>query len=534
MHLYDSHDSMSLTANSYAGRPMRLRLPKVCVAVTGEDAAGMLEKAEALVRENPFMEFRLDYLKNQSAAYPRIRKFLDTHPDAVVIATCRRVQNGGRFKGSLASQLDVLLKSASAGCQIVDIELESAKSLKPGDLDKLRGRAVLLLSFHDFKHTKKIEETFARMKPFSADIYKIVTTATTLYDNVLMMKFLQENHDRYSIVGLCMGEQGIISRVLGLRAGSSFTFAAASAGEETGPGQITAQELRTIYRIDSVDAATRVYGVVGDPVEHSLSPLMLNAAFRREAVNAVFLKLHAKKLQDLLACIPDIPLSGLSVTMPYKEEIISALEKTDNTTAQIGACNTVVRGQNGRLFGFNTDVTGLLAPLEQQMNLQGAKVLVLGAGGAAKAAVFGTRARGADVYILNRTPSEGQKLARKAHAKTIKRTDLAKMEFDVIINATPIGMGGNGNTPLSEKEIKGRYVFDLVYNPMQTKLLATAKAKGLHIISGIEMFVQQGAQQFQIWTGKPAPIPEMRAVVVRELESKAIGNGKKNGSPQKH
>ena len=523
---------MSFAANSYVGRPMRLRLPKVCVAVTGGDAAEMFDKAEVLVRDNLFMEFRLDYLKNQSAAYPRIRRFVDTHPDAIVIATCRRAQNGGKFKGSPASQLDVLLKSAAAGCQIVDIEVESAESLKAGDLDKLRGRAVLLLSSHDFKHTRKIEDTFARMKPFAADIYKVVTTATTLYDNVQMMKFLQQNHDRYSIVGLCMGEQGVISRVLGLRAGSMFTFAAASAGEETGPGQITAQELRSVYRIDSIDAATRVYGVAGDPVEHSLSPLMMNAAFRREAVNSVFLKLHAKKLQDLLACIPDIPLSGLSITMPYKEEIIAALEKTDSTSAQIGACNTVVRGQDGRLFGFNTDVGGLVGALERQVNLQGAKVLVLGAGGAAKAAVFGTRGRGADVFILNRTPSEGQKLARKAHTKTIKRTDLAKLEFDVIINATPVGMGGNGSTPLTDKELKAKYIFDLVYNPMQTKLLATAKAKGLQTISGVEMFVQQGAQQFQIWTGKPAPIAEMRAVVVRELESRANGNGKKNGLPQ--
>ena len=510
---------------------MRLRLPKICVAVTGTDAATMLDKAEALVRENPFLELRLDYLKQPSTAYPRIRKFVETHTEATIIATCRREKNGGKFKGSVPKQLEILLKAAAAGCQIVDIELESAQALKPGDLDKLRGRAVLLLSSHDFKHTRKIDETFAAMKPLAADIYKIVTTATTLHDNVQMMKFLQENRDRYSIVGLCMGEQGIISRVLGIRAGSLFTFAAASAGEETGPGQITAQELRTTYRIDSLDTATRVYGVAGDPIEHSLSPIMMNAAFRREAVNAVFLKLHAKKLADLMSCIPDIPISGISVTMPYKEEIIPELEKTDNVSTQIGACNTVVRGQDGRLFGFNTDVAGLVGSLEQQVNLQGAKVLVLGAGGAAKAAVFGIRARGADVYILNRTPAEAQKLARKAHAHTIRRTDLAKMEFDVIINATPVGMGGNGSMPLTDKELKAKYVFDLVYNPIQTKLLVTAKAKGLHTISGVEMFVQQGAQQFQIWTGKPAPLAEMRAIVLRELESRAsavaAGDGKK-------
>src|SRR5512142_2717283 len=438
---------MSFTANLSASRQLRMRLPKVCVAVTGADPNELVEKAEGLVSDNPFLEFRLDYLKNPVAAFPRIRKFLETRTDALVIATCRRVQNGGKFKGSLAAQLDVLLKAGAAGCHIVDIDLESAESLRAGDLDKLRGRAAMLLSFHDFKHTRKIDDTFARMKPFAPDFYKLVTTATSLYDNVLMMKFLQENHDRYSLVGLCMGEQGIISRVLGLRAGSIFTFAAAGRGEETGPGQIAAAELRSVYRIDSVDAATRVYGVAGDPVEHSLSPVMMNAAFRREAVNAVYLGLHAKKIDDLIRCAREIPLSGFSVTMPYKEEIISELEKTDPLSAQIGACNTVIRGQDGRLFGFNTDVAGVVAPLEQHVGLSGSKVLVLGAGGAAKAAVFGAKARGADVFILNRTPAEGQKLAKKAHAKSIKRTDVAKMQCDVIVNATPVGMGGNGQMP---------------------------------------------------------------------------------------
>jgi 3-dehydroquinate dehydratase / shikimate dehydrogenase len=518
---------MSSSPNSYAARFSRLRLPKLCVAVIGDDPAELVEKAEGLVRDNPFLEFRLDYLKNPASAVPKIKKFFETHMDATVIATCRRVQNGGRFKGSLTAQLDVLLKAAAAGCQIVDIELETAQGLKPGDLDKLRGKASLLLSYHDFKHTRKIDETFAKMKTFAADFYKLVTTATSLHDNVLMMRFLQENHDRYSLIGLCMGEQGIISRVLGLRAGSVFTFA--GRGEETGPGQITAQELRTIYRIDSVDPATRVYGVAGDPIEHSLSPLMMNAAFRRESVNAVYLALHAKKIDDLIACMRDIPLSGISVTMPYKEEILGELDKTDPLSAQIGACNTVIRGQDGRLFGFNTDVSGVVGPLEQQVGLSGSRVLVLGAGGAAKAAVFGAKARGADVFILNRTPAEGQKLAKKAHAKSIKRTDLAKLQFDVIINATPVGMGGNGQTPLTDKELNAKYIFDLVYNPLETKLLATAKAKGLHAISGLEMFVQQGAQQFEIWTGKPAPTAEMRMVVMHELETRAAANQNGNG-----
>src|SRR5204863_6136307 len=144
--------------------------------------------------------------------------------------------------------------------------------------------------------------------------YKIVGTATSLYDNVTMMKFLERHRDEHSLVGLCMGEQGIISRVLGVRAGSAFTFGALTPDEKTAPGQVTAQDLRSTYRIDQVDAATKAYGVVGDPIAQSLSPAIMNAALRRENVNGVFLALHAKSLKDLMACVKDIPIHGLSVT----------------------------------------------------------------------------------------------------------------------------------------------------------------------------------------------------------------------------
>src|SRR5437868_10411974 len=200
------------------------------------------------------------------------------------------------------------------------------------------------------------------MRRLPADYYRIVATATTLSDNVTMIKFLEKEGDKDSLIGLCMGEQGIISRVLGVRAGSVFTFASVSPGEETAPGQVTAQELRNVYRIEQVDAATRVYGVAGDPVSHSLSPVMMNTAFRREALNAVYLSLHAKSIKDLVACARDIPLHGMSVTMPYKEEIIKHLDNTDPVTAKIGACNTVIRSQDGKLYGFNTDVFGVLRP----------------------------------------------------------------------------------------------------------------------------------------------------------------------------
>jgi len=509
------------SAAGYVPRLLPLRMPRVCVAVTASDPAEMIEKAETLVRDNSFLEFRLDYLPKPGLAIPKIKVFMESHPGTVVIATCRRQISGGKFRGSIASQLDVLAKAAAAGCQLLDVELQTAVKCKPAQLQKLRGRTALILSFHDFRGTKKLDATLEKMLPLSADFYKIVSTATTLADNVTMIKFLAKESDKHSLVGLCMGEQGIISRVLGVRAGSVFTFAAVSPDEKTAPGQITAQELRNVYRIEQVDAATRVYGVAGDPVAHSLSPAIMNAAFRRENVNAVYLALHAKTLKDLLTCMREIPLHGISVTMPYKEAILKHLDNTDSHTTKIGACNTVVRAQDGKLYGFNTDAAGIVRPLERRLTtLEGAKILVLGAGGAARAAVFGLKERGCEVYILNRTARPAQKLARQARARSVKRADLKKLAFDVIINATPVGMGNTRETPLQEKEINARYVFDMVYDPAETRLLKLARERGAQIIPGIEMFVYQAARQFEIWTGKPAPADEMLRTVLLALQER--------------
>src|SRR5258706_8257799 len=178
------------SAPSYAPRLLPLRLPRVCVAVTGAVPNEMADKAELLVRDNPFLEFRLDYLPKPGLAFPRIKRFIESHAGTVVIATCRRVASGGRFRGSIASQLDVLGKAAAAGCQLVDVELQTASKCKPEQLQKLRTRAALILSFHDFRATKKLDETLEKLLAFPADFYQVASSATTLADNVAMIKFL--------------------------------------------------------------------------------------------------------------------------------------------------------------------------------------------------------------------------------------------------------------------------------------------------------------------------------------------------------
>ncbi len=512
-----------MNVTSVAPQYLRSRIGKICVAIIGSTAAEMLEKANAVVKETTFLEFRLDYLDKPLLALPKLKHFFTDNTAATGIATCRRTANGGKFSGTVAAELEILSKAAAAGFHIVDVELESAEAMKKGELQKLRETGVaLIISHHDFSATKDLEGIYKRIVPFQPDFIKIVPTAKSLVDNVTLMRFIERMEDHSNIIGICMGDAGIISRVLGLRAGSAFTFAAATVGEETGPGQIAARTLIETYRIDQVDAATKVYGVAGNPIRSSLSPIMMNTAFRRETVNAVYLALQANKLSDLLKLVQEIPIQGLSVTMPLKQEIMAHLEKTDPLSAKIGACNTVLRAQDGKLYGFNTDVAGITGPLEKRMSLRGAKVLVLGAGGAARAAVFGLRDKGAEVFILNRTAETAQKLARQAGAKTIKKDAVAKTTFDVILNATPVGMAGIKAPQLLEaKELNTKLVFDLVYNPLETPLLRLARQKNIPIVTGIEMFVQQGARQFEIFTGKPAPEEEMLRVVIHALRQQA-------------
>jgi len=484
----------------------------------------MIDKAGSAIKETPFIEFRLDYLDKPLLALPKFKQFFADNTAATGIATCRRSENGGKFSGSLVAELEILAKCAEAGFHLVDLELESAESAKKADLAKLRETGIgLLISYHDFTGTHDLDGIFRRIDIYGPDFIKVVPTAKALVDNITLIRFLERMNDHSNIIGICMGDAGIISRVLGVRSGSAFTFAAATVGEETGPGQIAARTLIETYRIEQVDVATKVYGVAGNPIRSSLSPIMMNTAFRRETVNAVYLALETHKLSDLLKLVQEIPIQGLSVTMPLKQEILAHLERTDPLSAKIGACNTVVRvpsGENaGKLLGFNTDVAGVVRPLEKRVaSLRDAKVLVLGAGGAARAAVFGLRDKGANVFILNRTAETAQKLARQTGAKTIKKEALAKTPFDIVVNATPVGMAGNKAAPLlDEKDLNAKLVFDLVYNPLETPLIRLARQMAIPYITGVEMFVQQGARQFEIFTGKPAPEEEMFRVVLHAL-----------------
>jgi 3-dehydroquinate dehydratase/shikimate dehydrogenase len=508
----------------------RLRVGKLCVAVQGASPAELFSRAESAINDSIFIEFRLDFLAKPAAVSPELKAFLNRHREVTAIATCRRKAFGGHFVGSLNSELELLLKAAEAGCHIVDLEVESAEQLTRPQLARFRAAlraagTALLVSSHDFSRTRRPEgliQTAQRIAAFEPEFVKVVSTARTLADNLSVLRMVEDQSLNAHVVGIAMGEEGLISRILSPRAGAAFTFASAADGAETASGQVSARTLLDLYRLEQLDQATRIFGVAGNPIAHSLSPLMHVTAFRRENLNAVMLPLKVKTLDDLLTVIRDLPLDGVAVTMPLKQEVLPHLANMDPLTAKIGACNTLRTGADGKLYGFNTDVAGVVRPLERRMNLKGARILVLGAGGAARAAVFGLVEQGAEVYIVNRTHEKAVALARKAKAHVLKQNALAKQRFDAIVNTTPCGMTGiKQQLPIQEGELNASLVFDLVYTPLETPLLKLAKARGLAVVSGVEMFVQQGARQFEIWTGKPAPENEMLRVVELELRRRA-------------
>ncbi len=391
--------SVQFAHSAGIGRP-RLNLAKLCLAIQAGSAAEMLERAESALKDAKFLEFRLDSLPRPAAVLAELKKFMAEHRDVTAIATCRRKENHGNFAGSLNGELDVLLKAAEAGCQIVDLEVESAEEARPAQLAKFReslraAGTALLVSFHDFTRTRGLDLAASRIATFEPDFVKVVSTAHALADNLAVLRLIEDRSRSAHVVGIAMGEEGLVSRVLGPRAGAAFTFASLDSGVETAPGQVTARNLRDLYRLEQLDAATRIFGVAGNPISHSLSPLMHNAAFRREHVNAVLLPLKVRALADLLTLVAELPVSGVSVTMPLKQEVLPHLANMDPLTAKIGACNTLRTGADGKLYGFNTDVAGVVRPLEKRIKLKAARVALIGAGGAARAAAFGLVAEGA-------------------------------------------------------------------------------------------------------------------------------------------
>jgi 3-dehydroquinate dehydratase/shikimate dehydrogenase len=313
-----------------------------------------------------------------------------------------------------------------------------------------------------------------------------------------------------------MGDVGDAARVLALRAGSALAYAPVD--EATAPGQISLTVMKGIYHGDRINRRTSVYGVIGNPIDHSLSPQMQNAAIGARGVNAVYVPFLVRDLRDFVRAIPKLGVAGFSVTIPHKQSILKFLDGCDPLAEAIGSVNTVVVRGGGKLYGYNTDYVGVLRALEKRISLAGSCVLILGAGGAARAVAFALTRAGAAVRVCTRRPAKARELAWAVGGKVIKRRQLRREFFDAIVNATPVGMYPRENeSPLTANELNCRLVFDSIYRPRRTKLLQLAGRRGIETVTGVEMFIAQGMAQWEIWMGERAPENVMKKAVDKAL-----------------
>lgn len=496
-------------------------LPKICVALGLPDVAALLDHARREVQAGEtFLEFRLDYLDAPAKGAQAIAGFLERHPDCLILATCRRHHNHGRFNGSIEEQLHILDLAVQNGAQAIDIEIETAE-VAQDKLNLFRGRTFLIISYHNFETTPLLDPLVKRMHRIAADAYKIVTTARKASDTGRTL-LAGKAHPKMPLILLAMGELGFPSRVLSTNFGSIFTYAAPVAAEGTAAGQVSARQLRHLYRVDRLTKTAKVFGVIADPVRHSISPAVHNRAFQAKRVDAVYLPflVSPPQLRDFFKFAGELPLAGFSVTIPHKQKVMRYLDSVDALSRRIGAVNTVWR-KAGKWRGTNTDAAGVTVPLGRHLRLAGAKVLVVGNGGAARGAAFALSDAGAKVSIVGRNPDRARVLARMCHGELVSREQLATRRFDALVHCTPVGMFPNVHDCFFDGEIPADIVFDTVYNPLETELIRRARAQNAKTVAGIEMFIEQAVRQFEIFTGATAPRAVMEKAALEALEEKA-------------
>ncbi|HET9178537.1 MAG TPA: shikimate dehydrogenase [Terriglobia bacterium] len=498
--------------------------PRIFVSL----ASPSLDVAEAYIETlgttTPLgFELRLDYLRDHTRLESDLHKMLARLRYPQTIATCRRVDAGGRFENSVEEQMQILIAAARAGCQWVDIEIESVKALRKPRFKDL-APAKVIVSYHNFRSTPDLGAIYRRLARLPVEAVKIASHARELQDNLKVFQLLKSNRRRRPrLVALAMGNSGICSRVMAFRWGSVFTYASAGNHHAVAGGQVAIEKMRSVYHVEHLDERTQLYGVVGTHSSMSLSPAMQNIAFQAKRVNALYLPCETARLGDFLKFARSLKFTGFSITMPFKQAIMKELAWTDPLAEQIGACNTVAI-RHGKWMGWNTDSAAVIEVLTKRLRLPGSRILVLGAGGAARAAAFALRAENADVYVAARRDAVARKLSRAAGAEAVPWESADSLDVDAVINATPVGMAPYSDIhPIDLARLRTRVVFDMVYYPVETRFLSEARGRGLVTITGLEMLVAQGARQFEIWTGQSAPRALMEQAVRQSLSHAASG-----------
>jgi 3-dehydroquinate dehydratase / shikimate dehydrogenase len=495
---------------------------RICGVVAAQTAGEMKVLVSLGLRRTRTLELRIDYLRNSLERAGFLAWMRRRRLGPMLIATCRRREGGGLFRGSRAEQIAILAQAVQSGCKWCDVEIETAREFGQGELRRALSPARVMISHHDFRRTPRdLAGIVRRLERAGGHAVKLAAQCQSVADSV---RICQLPRGRRNVVAIPMGEFGLAGRVLSLRTGSALAYGAVE--QATAPGQLSLDSMIDLYRADELNRRTRLYGVIGNPIGHSLSPLLHNTAFHARNFDAVFVPFLVQDLREFRAASRTFRISGFAVTIPHKESILRHLDDCDPLAAQIGAVNTVVVHGGGHLYGYNTDYVGVLRSLEKRMSLAGSRVLLFGAGGAARAAAFALAQAGSVVCLCARRVERARRLARAAGAQVVERAGLRREFFDAIVNCTPVGMHPRGGSPLRSDELNCRIVMDVVYRPRETELLRLARRKGIEVISGLEMFLAQGFAQYEIWTGERAPENAMRRAIVSVLDKEEKRKGR--------
>jgi 3-dehydroquinate dehydratase/shikimate dehydrogenase len=482
----------------------------------------LAEIQEAAKRGAQLIELRLDFLSKA----PDFHRLLANKP-CPMVCTIRRSADGGRYGGKEDERLMILRQAIVGGFDWVDLETDLA------DRVPRFGPVKRIISYHNLRELPKdLEEIHKRMCKQDADVVKIAVKAETPADNLRVLNLIP--NAAKPTVAFCVGDLGVPSRILALRYGAPFTYAAFNKERGIAPGILSMEDMVHIYHEDQINAQTRVFGVLGDPVGHSLSPLIHNAAFRALGINAVYLPIRVPR-SDFPAMLKDfekLPVDGYSVTIPHKEAAanVTVLAR-DELVERTKSANTLIRVAQDDFRAFNTDAEAATEALKSKLatmphtpQLAGRSALVLGAGGVARSVTYGLLKEQAQVTVSNRTTERAQRLATDAGCRYIEWAGRHSVQCDTVINCTSVGMHPNiDESPLHHSFHKqGVLVFDTVYNPETTLLIREARDRGAETLTGVEMFVRQAALQFRLFTSKNPPLELMRRLVKKALSPIAI------------
>ncbi len=485
----------------------------------GRHAALAEEWKEASDAGVDLVELRADCLRRE----PDLKRMLAEKPTRCVF-TARRGADGGLWRGSEEKRLRLIREAIVAGVDYVDIEMDAAREIRRF------GKTKRVISYHNLKHTPSdLLEIAQQCEEMDADVVKIATRAHSVKEALRVLQVASKLET--PTIAIAMGEAGSFTRVLGAKYGAPYTYANFNVDRNFAPGMFGYHVLKRDYAYDQINEMTEVYAVIGDPIGHSLSPAIHNAAFRELGLNKVMVPIliPADRLKETIEQLTWLKIRGYSITIPHKQAAVSLLTAADGGVERTGACNTMVLKDDGARIGYNSDYRAAMDSIEAAMGgpptdggpgpLDRKQVVILGAGGVARPIAFGLLRRGAGVTICNRTEENANDLAVQLGCRTANWGTRASILADVIINCTPVGMHPNvDDSPMPPAGFRsGTIAMDTVYHPENTMFLKLARERDCKTISGVDMFIRQAAIQSHLYTDQDAPVEVMRDVIRRKL-----------------